>query len=448
MGKTNGRLSPSNVSTKQHRIATLAKQMSGKALTTLAHHIDLEWIKEAHRRTRKDAAPGVDGQTSEAYAANLDANLQSLLDRAKSGRYRAPPVRRVHLPKDGGKSTRPIGVPTFEDKILQRAVTMVLEPIYEQAFLDCSYGFRPGRSAHQALATLWQGLMDMGGGWVIEIDIRSYFDSVNRTQLQDILRQRVGDGVLLRLIGKWLNAGVLENGCVYHPEAGTPQGGVASPLLANIYLHEVLDVWFEQVVKPRLKGRAFLVRYADDATLVFEREEDARRVMDVLPKRFERFGLTLHPEKTRMVPFRRPTRSLKRGRNDGPGTFDILGFTHYWARSRKGGWVVKRKTASSRFSRALGSISEWMREHMHDPIKEQHTALSAKLRGHFSYYGITGNARALSSFRYWVVLRWRHWLGRRGSRPLNWERMDRILEIFSLPPPVPVHSVLRNPAKP
>lgn len=264
MGKISGRPSPSNVSTKQHRIAELAIQMFGKPLTTLAHHLDLEWMKEAYRRTRKDAAPGVDGQTSEEYAAALDTNLQSLLDRAKSGRYRAPPVRRVHLPKGGGKSTRPIGVPTFEDKILQRAVTMVLEPIYEQEFLDSSYGFRPGRSAHQALATLWKGLMDMGGGWVIEIDIRSYFDSVDRNKLQDILRQRVGDGVLLRLIEKWLNAGVFEKGCLYHPETGTPQGGVASPLLANIYLHEVLDVWFEQEVKPRMNGRALLVRYADD----------------------------------------------------------------------------------------------------------------------------------------------------------------------------------------
>lgn len=448
MRKTNGRSSPSSVSTKQHRIAELARQMPDRPLTTLAHHIDIEWLKEAFRRTRKDAAPGVDGQTIEEYGASLDDNLQSLLDRMKSGRYRAPPVRRVHLPKEGGKGTRPIGIPTTEDKILQRAAVMALEPIYEQEFLDCSYGFRPGRSAHQALSTLWKGLMEMNGGWVIEIDIRSYFDAIDQSKLQDMLRQRVGDGVLLRLIGKWLNAGVLEAGCVYHAESGTPQGGVASPLLANVFLHEVLDTWFERDVKPRLCGRAFLVRYADDAALVFERESDAKRVMDVLPKRFAKYGLTLHPEKTRMVPFLHPMRSMKEGRENRAGTFDILGFTHYWARSRKGYWVIKRKTMKSRLSRALRSISKWMREHMHDPIRLQHKTLSLKLRGHYAYYGITGNARALSSFRFWVTRRWRHWLSRRGSRPLSWEKMERIFETFPLPEAGSIHSVIRSPANP
>ena len=246
----------------------------------------------------------MDGQTAADYAANLEGNLRSLLDRAKSGRYQAPPVRRVHIPKGTGPETRPIGIPTFEDKVLQRAVVMVLEAVYEQDFLDCSYGFRPGRSAHQALDALWHRLMEMRGGWVLEIDIRKFFDTLDHRHLHAILRRRVRDGVLLRLIGKWLNAGVLEDGSVTHPEAGSPQGGVISPVLANIYLHEVLDKWFEQTVKPRLKGRAFLIRYADDAVLVFEREGDARRVLDVLPKRFGKYGLTLHPEKTRLVPFR------------------------------------------------------------------------------------------------------------------------------------------------
>jgi RNA-directed DNA polymerase len=263
-GTMPGTPSPDPISTRQQRIALLARQSPQAALTTLAHHIDIDWLNEAYRRTRKDGAVGVDGQTAEDYAVDLEANLRSLLDRAKSGRYQAPPVRRVHIPKGTGSETRPIGIPTFEDKVLQRAVTMVLEAIYEQDFLDCSYGFRPGRSAHQALDALWHRLMEVKGGCVLEIDIRKFFDTLDHRHLQAILRQRVRDGVLLRLIGKWLNAGVLEEGCVTHLEAGSPQGGVISPALANAYLHEVLDTWFEQTVKPRLKGRASLIRYADD----------------------------------------------------------------------------------------------------------------------------------------------------------------------------------------
>jgi group II intron reverse transcriptase/maturase len=264
-----------SVSTKQRQIAQLAKQMPGKALTSLSHRIDLEWMLEAYRRTRKDGAPGVDGKTAQEYAQNLEENLRDLLDRAKSGeRYRAQPVRRVYIPKGDGKGkTRPIGIPTFEDKVIQRAAVMALEPVYEQDFLDCSYGFRPGRGQHDALEALWQHTMDMGGGWLVEGDIESFFDSVDRKHLQKVLRQRIRDGVLLRLIGKWLRAGVMEEGCVYHPETGTPQGGVVSPLLANVFLHEVLDVWFEREVRPRLRGRAFLVRYADDCAPRRRREE-------------------------------------------------------------------------------------------------------------------------------------------------------------------------------
>src|SRR6202030_3743146 len=238
------------------RIAELAHSAPELAVTTLAHHLDLAWMREAYRRTRKDGATGVDGQSAQQYAERLEENLRSLLERAKAGTYRAPPVRRVHIPKGSGAETRPIGIPTFEDKVLQRAVAMVLEAVYEQDFLDCSYGFRPGRSAHQALDALWKEAMDMGGGWVLEVDIRKYFDSLDHGHLREILRRRVHDGVLLRLIGKWLNAGVLEDGSVSYPDAGTPQGGVISPLLANIFLHEVLDVWFDREVKPRLRGKA------------------------------------------------------------------------------------------------------------------------------------------------------------------------------------------------
>jgi group II intron reverse transcriptase/maturase len=444
--------SPQNVSTKLERIAQLAKQMRGEALTSLSHHIDMAWMAEAYRRTRKDGAAGVDGQSAGEYAANLEGNLRSLLDRAKSGdHYRAPPVRRVHIPKGDGKKTRPIGIPTFEDKVLQRAVAMALEAVYEQDFLDCSYGFRPGRSPHQALQVLWEVAMSMGGGWVLEADIESFFDSVDRGQLQDVLRRRVRDGVLLRLVGKWLNAGVMEEGRLWHPESGTPQGGVISPLLANIYLHEVLDEWFESAVRPRLKGRAALVRYADDFVIVFAREEDARRVLDVLPKRFGKYGLRLHPEKTRLVPFRKPNGSKDPKGSQGTGqpeTFDLLGFTHHWGRSLRGNWVIQRRTASTRLSRALRRIRLWCRVNRHEPIAEQHRALVRKVKGHYAYYGITGNGRALSAFVRFVERAWRTWLGRRNNRGLNWKRMTQLLAAFPLPRPRIVHSVLKRAANP
>ncbi len=439
----NGTSSPDTISTKQQRIAMLAKQSPGMAFTTLAHHIDVEWLKEAFRLTRKDAAPGIDGQTAEQYAANLEGNLQTLLNRAKSGTYRAPPVRRVHIPKGDGQSTRPIGIPTFEDKVLQRAIAMALEPIYEQDFMDCSYGFRPRRSAHQALDSFWKQAMSMNGGWVVEVDIRKFFDTLDHRHLRELLRKRVRDGVLLRLIGKWLQAGVMEDGSITTPDAGTPQGGVISPLLANVYLHEVLDTWFERDVKPRLKGRAFLVRYADDLVLGFSCEEDARRVMDVLPKRLGRYGLTLHPEKTRLVPFRPAQRRSSRT-SEKPGTFDLLGFTHYWGLSRKKNWVIKRKTAKGRLKRSLKAIWAWCKTHRHRPMKEQQRTLNRKLRGHYGYFGITGNARALEHFSFAVRRIWRRWLARRSNQRMAWERFNALAAVFPLTPPVVVHSALRS----
>lgn len=426
------------ISPKVQQVAKAAKEAPEMAFTTLSHHIDLDWLKEAYRRTRKDGAMGVDGQSAAQYTANLEDNLRSLLERAKSGTYQAPPVRRVHIPKSGGQ-TRPIGIPTFEDKVLQRAVAMVLEPIYEQDFLDCSYGFRPGRSAHDALRDLWEQMMEMHGGWVLEIDIRKFFDTLDHAHLREILRRRVRDGVLLRLIGKWLNAGVLEDGCLSYPEAGSPQGGVISPILANVYLHEVLDVWFEQQVKPQLKGRAFLVRYADDAVLVFSEEDDAHRVQEVLPKRFGKYGLALHPEKTRLVPFQRPLKyPASKGQPEPPppGKVDLLGFTHVWTRSRKGNWVIRRRTAKDRSARALTRVWEWCKVNRHRSIKEQWGTLSQKLRGHYGYYGIIGNSWSLERFYDEVRLIWKRWLGRRSQRGfLNWQEMERLLDQYPLPKP-------------
>ena len=448
-GKMQGNSGPNSVSTKQQRIAELARQMPEKAMTSLSYHMDLEWMFEAYRRTRKDGAAGIDGRTAKDYEANLESNLRSLLDRAKSGdRYKAPPVRRVHIPKGDG-STRPLGIPTFEDKVLQRAVVMALEPLYEQDFLDCSYGFRPGRSAHQALREVQSRLTLMGGGWVLDVDLRKFFDTLDHRHLRETLAKRMRDGVIERLIGKWLNAGFMEGSMLSFPESGTPQGGVVSPLLANIYLHEVIDAWFEQEVRPRMRGRAFMIRYADDLVMGFSREEDARRVMTVLPKRLERYGLTLHPDKTRLLDFRSPRNRKDSDDDEGPGNFDFLGFTHHWAKSRKGNWVVKQKTASSRFTRAMKRMKGWLRSVRHLPIPTQHKALCQKLRGHYGYYGITGNSHGIARFRFLVTRLWKKWLGRRSNRAhMNWERFKRILERHPLPLARIPHPIYRPAANP
>lgn len=426
------------ISTKLQRIAKLAHDAPGLAFTTLAHHLDLAWMREAYRRTRKDGAAGVDGQSAAEYAQRLEENLKSLLERVKSGRYRAPPVRRVHIPKGDGSETRPIGIPTFEDKVLQRAVVMLLEPIYEQDFMPFSYGFRPGRSAHQALDALRNGIMEMHGGWVVEVDVRKFFDTVDHSRIQEVVRRRVGDGVVLRLLGKWLNAGVLEGPELSYPGVGTPQGGVISPLLANVYLHEVVDTWFVNEVRPRLKGQGLLVRYADDMVFAFAREDDAKRVFDVLSKRFEKYGLTLHPEKTRRLRFARPPRrpADKEYEDEGPGTFDFLGFTHHWGRSRAGANVVKRRTAKDRFCRALRKMKEWCREHRHDPLRVQQQGLAQKLRGHYAYFGLTANSAALGRLLYEVTRTWRKWLSTRSrDGRYTWERMTALLERLPLPAP-------------
>jgi len=435
MGET---LGSQTVQTKLERIAAKAREIRGVPLTTLAHHIDVDWLREAHRQTRKDGARGVDGQSAEQYGEQLEDNLRSLLERAKAGTYRAPPVRRVNIPKGDGSQTRPIGIPTFEDKILQRGVKMLLEAVYETSFHDFSYGFRPNRSAHQACEALRSATMEMGGGWVLEVDIKGFFDTLDHEHLRTILHQRVRDGVILRLIGKWLNAGVMEGLQLHQPEAGTPQGGVISPLLANIYLHEVLDEWFMSEVRPRLKGHATLVRYADDFVFVFAKKEDAERVLDVLPKRFGKYGLTLHPVKTRLVAFQRPKRDADD--DDGPDTFDLLGFTHHWGLSRKGNWVVMKRTAKDRFSRALRRIREWCRWNRHADVETQRRALARKLQGHYSYFGVSGNSRMIARLFYETTRAWRKWLSRRSQRgTLNWTKMNALLRRHPLPRPRIVH---------
>ena len=412
--------------------------------TSLAHLIDLAWLMEAYARTRKDGAVGVDGQTAADYETDLEGNLRQLLERAKSGTYHAPPVRRVHIPKAGPPTeTRALGIPTYEDKILQRAVLMLLEPVYEAEFSPCSYGFRPGRSAHDALAAVWQATTSGHGGWIADIDLRKYFDTIDHGHLLEFLKRRVRDGVLVRLIGKWLNAGIVESGGVTYPDLGTPQGGVISPLLANIFLHYVLDDWFEREVKRRLSGRAFLIRYADDLVIVFEHEAAARRVMEVLPKRMSKYGLTIHPEKSRLLDFRAPDRPAgavndKAAPGDavtrGNDSFDFLGFTHYWGCSRRGRPQVKRKTSRSRWGRSLSRIWEWCRDHRHDPPVLQQSDLTQKLRGHFAYYGLADNLRGLHGFLSETHRIWRFWWNRRGrGDSMPWEKYERFSRRYPLP---------------
>ena len=446
--------SAKSVSTKQRRIAELAEYYPQEGLNTLGHYMDMEWMKEAYGKVRKDSAPGVDGQSVAEYGRELEKNLGNLIDRVKSGSpsagsgpsgYVAPPVRRVHIPKGDGKETRPIGMPTVEDKILQRAVVMLLEPIYEREFSDFSYGFRPGRSAHQALEAIWQGIRKTQTGWIVDVDMRAFFDTLDHRKLMEILPKRVKDGVILKLVNKWLQAGVMEAGTMSYPQEGTPQGGVISPILSNIYLHEVLDEWFEAAVKPRLKGRGFMVRYADDFVMGFECREDAQRVMKALPGRFGRYGLKLHEGKTRLVRFERP--SAGQGEGNGkrkPDTFDFLGLTHYWGRSRKGYWTVQRKTARKRLSRALKAIDKWCRKNRHRPLMEQCRELGKKIKGHYAYYGITGNFGRLAEFYEETKKRWQKWLNRRSRKEdgMSWGRFKTLLaKVIALPTPRIVHSV-------
>lgn len=384
-------------------------------------------LQEAYTLVRKDGATGIDRVSGEQYAVNLETNLQDLYARLKEKRYRAPMIRRVRIPKaDGGE--RALGIPTFEDKIVQKAVQMVLEPIYEQDFIDCSYGFRRARSAHQALAQLRRQCIEQRVQWVLDADIKSYFDTIPHATLQEIVSKRVNDGNIKRLIGKWLHTGIVDFKEVTYPEQGTPQGGIISPLLANIYLHEVLDKWFVQEVEPRLKGRAFLIRYADDFVIGFEREEDARKVYEVLPKRFAKYGLEIHPEKTRLRRFGRPVQDDNKSE-----TFDFLGFTHYWSKSREGYWVIKRKTAHKRMRRALKAIWAWCKAHRHKNVQWQHQKLNQKLQGHYQYYSIRCNLAALRTVLQHTKVSWKYWMSRRSNdSSITWKRWNIFLKKFPL----------------
>jgi RNA-directed DNA polymerase len=398
--------------------------------------MDEDFLTEAFHQLRKDAAAGIDEITATEYEVNLGERIKGLHSRLKLGQYRATPARRVWIPKgDGGR--RPLAILVLEDKIVQRAVAMILEAIYEPHFCDFSCGFRRHFSPHTAIIEVRQQCLKLGINWIIDADIRKFFDTITWEQLRRVLQKRVNDGVILRLIGMWLHVGVLEQGQVVNQELGTPQGAPISPMLANIFLHEVLDEWFQTVVRPRMKGNCFLVRFADDFVMGFSLKGEAERVFRVVPKRFERYGLSIHPDKSRMVQFSRPY--WKRGK--GPGSFAFLGFTHYWAKTLKGGWTIKRKTQGKRLSRYMSGIGEWCKGHIHEPLVEQHRTLSSKLRGHYQYYGVRGNFKMLEVAYEHTRVMWKKWLRRRNSmNRMSWERFaEEVEQTLKLPLPQIMH---------
>jgi RNA-directed DNA polymerase len=410
------------------RLTELAKEDPGRKFFSIAHFLTPEALYEAFLSLRKDASAGVDHVTYADYEKQARQNIQELHGRLKSKTYQALPLRRIYIPKEDGKNKRPISIPALEDKIVQKAVAELLSAIYEQDFLDCSYGFRPGRGAQEALDEVGRVLCREPTSCVLELDITSYFDSIVREQLMEMIERRISDASILRLLRKWINIGVIDDGRLLRSETGTGQGQIISPLLANVYLHFVLDEWVEREVKPHLRGKVFVIRYADDAVLCFQYRKDAERVMHVLPKRFAKFGLTLHPEKTRLVAFGRQALAEASRTGTKPDTFDFLGFTHKCARSRRGRFTVHVNTMKKRLRRSLKGITEWCRTHRHYDVDWQQATLNAKLRGHYQYYGRPTNFRSLRKFYREVRRTWKKWLGRRTrGRTLTWEKYAQLL---------------------
>jgi group II intron reverse transcriptase/maturase len=430
------------MSTQTDRLAELAKEDPKRQFYSIAHMITFGALYAAFRGLRKKASAGVDGVTYEEYERDVAGNLQTLHERLKNGKYQAQPLRRVYILKENGKQ-RPISIPALEDKIVQKATVEILNAIYEQDFLDCSYGFRPGRGQHQALDEMGRVICTRPTGWILEIDVTAYFDSIVREQLMEMIEKRVRDGSVLRLIRKWIQVGVIEEGRLLLSETGTGQGQTISPLLANIYLHFVLDEWFENEVKPRLRGAAHEIRFADDAVLCFQYKEDAERVMEVLPKRFAKHGLTIHPEKTRLLEFGRYAEENAKRQGKKAATFDFLGFTYVCARSRKGKFTVHVRTMKTRFRRGLKAIADWCQENRHLPVEKQQKTLNAKLRGHYQYYGRPTNYRSIGRFFREVLHTWHKWLSRRTrGNGMTWEKYAAILRKHPLLQPHIRHSWL------
>jgi len=422
------------MSTVELQIAERARKFKGEALHNLHHFIDAPLLQESYKKLNKKSAEGIDGKTWLQYGLEFPERRESLLAEFKSGRYRAPALRRVYIPKDK-HSQRPIDIATTEDKVLQESVRRVIEPIYEEDFKPFSYGFRPGRSQHQAIDDMFKKVSFEKMHYIIDADIKNYFGSIDHGALREFLDKRVKDGVVRRMIDKWLKAGIMESGNISFPDSGTKQGSVISPLLSNIYLHYVLDEWFSEQIQPLLKGKSFIVRFADDCILGFTDKSDAERVMEVLPKRFAKFELTLHPDKTKLI-------DLNSKRGESGRSFDFLGFTHYLGNSRKGITILKRKTSSKRLTRAIVNISKFIKLNRHMKLRDLISAINAKLRGHYSYYGITFNYKGIFLFYEEVQHSLYKWLNRRGGKPAwNWVTFSKLVKLWNpLVKPFIIHS--------
>lgn len=411
------------MSTVELQIAERAMKYKGEALHNLHHYIDVPMLQESFKELNKHSAKGVDGVTWQQYGDNLEERLPGLLEEFKAGRYRAPAIRRVYIPKDK-HSKRPLGIPTIEDKVLQASVVRVIEPVYEREFKDFSYGFRPGRSQHQAIDRMFREVSFEGMHYIIDADIKNYFGNIDHGILRGFLDLRIKDGVIRKMIDKWLKAGVMESGNLSYPNEGTPQGGVISPILSNIYLHYVLDEWFSEQIQPLLIGKSFIIRFADDFIMGFSNQSDAQRVMEVLPKRFAKHKLTLHPEKTKLI-------DLNSKRDESERSFDFLGFTHYLGASRKGNIVLKRKTSSKKLTGAITRIDEFIKENRHKKLGELITAINMKLRGHYLYYGITFNYRGITLYYEEVKRALYKWIRRRGGKKKwTWETFVLLIETW------------------
>ncbi len=421
-------------------ISERARKEPRLQFTSLAHLLNERFLRGCYLELGRDRASGIDGVSWQAYGENLDENLANLVKRMKAKRYKPQPAKRVYIPKNEHEK-RPLGLPSLEDKIVQKGISRILEAIYEQDFLDCSYGFRPGRSCHDALRTVDQIIMKRPVRYVIEADIKGFFDNVSHDWLLKMLEVRIKDPSLLLLIRRFLKAGYIAEGRLVKTEQGTPQGGNLSPMLANIFLHYVLDLWFEKRIKPQMAGEVYLVRYADDFLIMTQKQSDACMIEQVLRDRFKKFSLILHPEKTRTISFSRkePENAKRQGRK--PYTFEFLGFTHFWFRTRDGWYMLSRRTSAKRFRRACRAMNEWLRCVRNlCKTKEWWLILASKLRGHYQYYGVSGNSRMLKIFRYQVMRMLHKWLNRRSQRnQWSWERFTEYLEHYPLPQSHIVH---------
>jgi group II intron reverse transcriptase/maturase len=429
--------SEENVATKLHRIAEKAKTDKRCQFTSLFHLMNKALLLECFTQLKGKAASGIDNISKEQYANNLDENLEKLVTRLHHQSYKPQPVLRVYIPKPGSEKRRPLGIPALEDKLVQSALVKILQAIYEQDFINDSYGFRPNRNCHDALRALSQTVENKPIHYIVEADIKGFFDEVDQEQLIEFLKHRIADKRILRLIKRFLKAGISEDGQHKGSERGTPQGGVISPILANIYLHYTLDLWFEKRVKAKSRSYTKLVRYADDFTVCFQDKKDAESFIKDLETRLNQFHLELAPEKTKLFEFGALAILKAKARGERAATFDFLGFTHYCSRSRDGKrYRMKRKTISKRFTAKLKGYKDWLRSHRAQPTISIMATTAAKLRGHFSYYGVTDNSKSIQSFNYRVIQILYKWLNRRGKRGCyTWEKFNKLLTLYPLPKP-------------